>query len=204
MADRPRTYMAQDDRRQQLLAFGMRLFGEHSYEDVSIDDIARAAGISRGLMYHYFGSKRAFYTEVVRSAADQLIEALEPDPNLDNAHNLLRGLNNYFRFVDEHANAWVALMNGGLGTDADASSIIRDARARISHQIIDQMGESNPPPRLRAAVWAWVGSVEACALDWLAHRDLDVPDLVSMLSQSLFSMVGPDYPIDPPHLTRSP
>ncbi|MEM7676524.1 MAG: helix-turn-helix domain-containing protein, partial [Myxococcota bacterium] len=68
-----------DQRRQQLLELGLRLFSERAYDDVSIDDIARAASISKGLLYHYFPGKRVFYVATVRAAAAQLLSRIVPD-----------------------------------------------------------------------------------------------------------------------------
>src|SRR3954452_15993907 len=71
-----------DERRTQLLDLGIRLFSEQPYEDLSIDQLAEAAGISKGLLYHYFQNKRGFYVEVVRAASMQLRALTEPDESL--------------------------------------------------------------------------------------------------------------------------
>ena len=71
-----RSRLAVDERRAQLLELGLRLFGTRPYDEVSIDDIAADAGVSKGLLYHYFGSKRAFYVATVQHAAAVLLEAL--------------------------------------------------------------------------------------------------------------------------------
>ena len=67
-----------DARRRQLLALGTALFGSRPYDEVSIDEVARTAGISKGLLYHYFPTKRDFYVATVREAAAELVE-----PNQD-------------------------------------------------------------------------------------------------------------------------
>src|SRR5688572_23935942 len=61
--------LATDERRTQLLDLGRELFNTRPFDDISIDEIAAAAGISKGLLYHYFPSKRHFYVETVREAA---------------------------------------------------------------------------------------------------------------------------------------
>ena len=66
-----------EERREQLLDLALELFIHRTYEELSIDDIAQAAGISKGLLYHYFPSKRAFYVAAVGKAADHLLEATE-------------------------------------------------------------------------------------------------------------------------------
>ena len=76
-----RSLLDMDSRRAQLLELGLRLFGTRAYDEVSIDDIAQAANISKGLLYHYFGGKRAFYVAVVSDAARRLVAAIDPDPH---------------------------------------------------------------------------------------------------------------------------
>ena len=77
-----RARLSTDARRQQLVALGGEMFSERPFDDVSIDDIAAAAGISKGLLYHYFPSKRDFYIAVVRHSADEMEAITETDPRL--------------------------------------------------------------------------------------------------------------------------
>src|SRR6266851_70860 len=71
-----------DERRSRLLELGIKLFAKYSYDDISIDQVAEAAGMSKGLLYHYFGNKREFYVETIREASLQLRRVTEPDPSL--------------------------------------------------------------------------------------------------------------------------
>ena len=74
----PRTRLAVDTRRQQLVRAGVDLLRTRTPDEVSIDDVARAAGISRGLLYHYFEDKDAFVVAIlqewVRSFAEHCAE----------------------------------------------------------------------------------------------------------------------------------
>src|SRR5436190_1545038 len=81
-APAPRVRLDLDARREQLMRIGLELFSTNSYDAVSIDEIAARAGISKGLLYHYFPSKREFYVAGVRAAAAQLREVVEPDRGL--------------------------------------------------------------------------------------------------------------------------
>jgi len=82
-APKPRRIRLQTDtRRAQLLELGMDLFAARAYEDIAIDDLAAAAGISKGLLYHYFRGKRDFYVETIRAASLRLRRLSEPDPKL--------------------------------------------------------------------------------------------------------------------------
>src|SRR5947209_20620808 len=56
-----------DERRRQILLVARRLFSERNYDAVSTSEIAREAGVARGLLHHYFGTKRELYLEVVRN-----------------------------------------------------------------------------------------------------------------------------------------
>lgn len=187
MSDR-RTYLDRDTRRQRLLELGERLFAEKSYEDVSIDDVARDANISKGLLYHYFGSKRGFYTEVVRSATTNLLELIRFDPKLPGPENVRRGLLTWFEFASQRGEAVLAIMHGGTNSDA-VGQILEDVRRAFVDQIFEGLELHEPHPVFRSVARNWLGSVEAAARDWLVHRDVDPPTLVDLLLASLFSQL---------------
>src|SRR3954464_6222832 len=75
----PRARLDVDERRAQLLALGLELFSQRAYDAISIDEIALAAGLSNGLLYHYFPTKREFYSAAIREASRQLLELTRPD-----------------------------------------------------------------------------------------------------------------------------
>ena len=81
-----------DERRRQLLETGARVFTERSYDEVSMSDLAREAGISKGLLYHYFPSKRDYFGATLAAAAAELAAVTEPDPALPPAEQLAGSL----------------------------------------------------------------------------------------------------------------
>lgn len=197
---RERARLQVDERRSQLLDLGLQLFTDHTYDELSVDDIARAAGISKGLLYHYFPSKRDFYVEVVRRAAGHLVErtvAAGVDASPD---SLLHGLDAYLDFVEQHARSFTAVMRGGVGSDAEVQAIVESVRAAIGDRIMDRLGVSDPPPLLRAAMRGWIGFVEAASLDWLARRDLPRDQLRALLAHMAVAalMSTGDLPEPPP------
>src|SRR5260370_36139188 len=105
-------------RRQRLVEIGMDLFGHRSYEEISIDDIAAMADISKGLLYYYFPTKRDFYIAVIQYAAEQLLNQTEPDPGLEPKERLRSSLKAYFSYDHRHANAYVSLLPGCVGVVA--------------------------------------------------------------------------------------
>lgn len=183
---RERARLPVDERRAQLLTLGLRLFGERSYDELSIDDIARAAGISRGLLYHYFSSKRDFYVETVRSAAQQLLDRTDPETHVE-PEALLVGLEAYLCFVEDHASAYLALMRGGVGQDAEILAVLEATRARFVARILERLGIAAPAPALRIALRGWIGLVEAASLDWLDRRDLPRDELRDLLARLLLA-----------------
>jgi AcrR family transcriptional regulator len=189
MARPERARLATDERRAQLLALGRRLFNERSYDEISIDDIAAAAGISKGLLYHYFPSKRDFYVETVRIAADELVAATKPDLDAPPAERLDRGLEAYLAYVEQNARGYVALLRGGIGVDVEVAAIVEGTRRAL----IELMRVSFPDPDapvLRVALRGWVGQVEAVSVDWLEHRDLDRATVRKILARSLGALLS--------------
>lgn len=183
---RERARLQVDERRAQLVALGLRLFSERSYDELSIDDIAQAAGISKGLLYHYFSSKRDFYAATVRSAAESLLERTDPGEGAD-PEALRVALDQYLCFAEEHASAYVALMRSGVGHDAEVAAIVEDTRARFVARLAGRIGLVDLPPRVRLALRGWLGFVEGSSLDWLARRDLPRDELRDLLAHMLIA-----------------
>ena len=194
-----RTRLTVDERRTQLLELGLGLFGERSYDDVSIDDIAHAAGVSKGLLYHYFGGKRAFYIACVEHAAAGLLAHLDrvragQPADADGAR---AGLGAYLDYVDARASSYVALMRSGIGTDPEILSTLEKARAVIVARMVEGLGLEVPRPIFRLAARSWIGQVEAACLDWLEHRDVPREALVQLLLAALWTAIFTATTLDP-------
>ncbi len=169
----PRVRRRLADRREQLLDLGRALFNERSYDEISIDDIAAAAGISKGLLYHYFPSKRVFYVEGVRAAAAHMLDIVEPvDRDLPPIDRLRVGLDRYLDYVEANARAYATLFRSGMGVDAAVSTIIEETRERILARIVEGLGDPLRviPPVVALVLRGWIGMVESASLDWLERR----------------------------------
>ena len=197
-APTPRVRLDLDARREQLMRVGLELFSTNSYDAVSIDEIAARAGISKGLLYHYFPSKREFYVAGVRAAAAQLREIVEPDPELPPAERLRVSLEAYLDYVEHHAEGYIALMRGGIGSDAEVREIVEESRGVIvDRSIADLPLESEPTPLLRLAMEGWVGYVEATSLTWLERRTVPRESLRELLFNTFLVVVGAAVQADP-------
>ena len=186
-----------DERRQQLLDLGLKLFSERAYDDVSIDDIAREAGISKGLLYHYFPGKRVFYVATVRAAAAQLLARVAPDYSLAPPARAQRGLAEYLSFVEQRAGPYRALFSGGTALDEEIAQILEETRQAIVQQMLHGLGLESPRPVFRLVARSWIGAVEAASLDWLRQPDVDRQTVLRMLSRLLHAALTIAVETDP-------
>jgi AcrR family transcriptional regulator len=186
---RKRQRLEVEARREQLLALGMALFAAKPYDEVSIDEVARKARISKGLLYHYFPTKRDFYVAGVREAAKRLLEETEPDESLDPATNLRAGLEAYLDFVERHGQAYVALMRGGVGSDREVTRILDQTRGEFVERAMAKL-PMKPTPVARLAFRGWIGFIEALATEWLLHAPVPRAEVCSMAEFALLALIG--------------
>jgi AcrR family transcriptional regulator len=183
---RPPVPEAAGERRDELLAVGLRLFSQRAYDELVLDDIAAQAGVAKGLIYYYFGSKRGFYVAIVQAAAAELRERLDPDPSSEPAERLRRSLDAYLRYVEEHSAGYRTLLGGGIGSDPEVLAIREEQRAFVIDLILEGIGQPrDPAPALRAALEGWLSFVEGASLDWLVERDLDRTQMRDLLVNAL-------------------
>ncbi|WP_189215225.1 MULTISPECIES: TetR/AcrR family transcriptional regulator [Streptomyces] len=167
----PRAYrrLSVEERRRQLLAAALELFAHRAPEEISLDDVAETAGVSRPLVYRYFpGGKQQLYEAALRSAADELERCFAEPPGGPFTERLGRVLNRYLAFVDEHDTGFGALLQSGSVVATSRTGAIVDGvrRAAVEH-VLRGLGVTGPGARLRMAVRMWISSVEAASLIWL-------------------------------------
>ncbi len=165
----PRLRLEVDARRAQLVELGLAHFGSKAYDDVSIDDIAQAAGISKGLLYHYFPTKRAFYVACVRSAASHLLAMTDTPEDTPPLERLTRGLDTYLEYVRAHGRAYATLMRSGAAVDREVVTIVDNTRAMFLARLTRGMegAVDLESPLLQIALVGWVGLAEAASLAWV-------------------------------------
>ncbi|MET9804103.1 TetR/AcrR family transcriptional regulator [Streptomyces sp. NPDC006368] len=157
------------ERRTQLLGVALSLFAHRAPEEVSLDDVAEAAGVSRPLVYRYFpGGKQELYEAALRSAADELELCFAEPPVGPPTERLTRVLDRYLAFVDGHDAGFSALLQGGsVAETSRTTAIVDEVRRAAAEQILLHLGVPHPGPRLRMMVRTWIAAVEAASLIWL-------------------------------------
>jgi AcrR family transcriptional regulator len=185
MAGRAYTRLQVDERRRQLLELGAELFATHSYAELSMAKIAREAGISKALLYHYFPSKQEFFVATLQQGAQEIARRTEPDPDLPTHEAVTRSLDAFLGWIERNELAYRKLMESA-GGEPEVGALIGEVRDRTSARILAELGAGDPPPpRLRAAARGWLWFMDGALLDWLEHRDMERPELRDLLLGSL-------------------
>jgi AcrR family transcriptional regulator len=159
-----------EERRRQLLERGAELFAEHSYDELSMREIAAEAGISKALLYHYFPSKREFFEATLAQAATVWTERTEPDPSLPPLEQLTTSLEAFLAMIDENPVAYGKLIESVNVPEVKA--LIEDIRTRTAVRILEGLYPDGAPPKARAAVHGWLWFMDGAILNWLENRDL--------------------------------
>jgi AcrR family transcriptional regulator len=190
-----RTRLDPARRREQLLDLGVALLAERRLEDLSVDALADGAGISRGLLYHYFSSKRDFHLAVLRRMADRLLTVTAPAPDAAPPDQLLRSLAAYVGFVSANREAYVTFVRAAAAGDEDYRRIHEEARSALTDRVFERVGSEalsglglDDSPAVRLMVRGWSALVEDVLLSWLEDdRGISEARLLAMLAQSLTS-----------------
>jgi AcrR family transcriptional regulator len=185
----PRARLDVDERRAQLLALGLDLFSQRPYDAISIDEIALAAGISKGLLYHYFPTKRDFYAAAIREASRQLLELTLPDESAPPLVRLRAVIDAYLGYVESRGPAYSALLRGGIGSDVSVAAIVQETRDRFLERLIKNVPAGEIGPHLRVTLRGWIGFVEAASLDWVEQKELGREELGDLLGEVLMQAI---------------
>jgi AcrR family transcriptional regulator len=188
-----RVRLDNDERRAQLLQLARKAFSDRSYDDVSIDDLAREAKISKGLLYHYFPTKRDLYVAGLREIAEELVQRCTNIPaDLPPIERVRAGLDAYLDHISLHSRAYVSLMRGGIGSDPEVAQVVEDVRARLADNFLEQTPFAqmlSKDVRFQTAVRGWIGFVEGATIDWCANPRLSREELRELLASILFAII---------------
>lgn len=168
-----------DERRARLLAVGIDMFSSRPYHVIGVEDLAAAAGISNGLLYHYYRGKREFYVAVVEEAYARLIRAVS-----EGVQRLDQGLDNFLRYIEHNSAEWTWLIR--VAREGDLADVARAAEDVFVGQIVNMVGVEAASPTLLNAVTGWVGFNENAGRAWLQRGCRpDRREMVRLMSHAL-------------------
>jgi AcrR family transcriptional regulator len=182
------TRLGVDERRSRLLELGTELFARHGYEELSMARIAREAGISKALLYHYFPSKQAYFAATLEQAAAELAEVTRPDPEKPPVEQLSISLDAFLGWVQKHMGAYDKLIRS-VGAVPEVRELVERVRAETAERIVAGIAADEPTPELRAAVRGWLWFMDGVILDWIEHRDIERRRLHGLLLGTLLGAV---------------
>ncbi|WP_308163119.1 TetR/AcrR family transcriptional regulator [Nocardia alni] len=181
-----RVRLSPEERRHQLITLGTRMLRERALEDISIGEIAAQAGISRGLLFHYFSSKQEFQLAIVANANAELLARTAPDRSLMLGAMLHDAVHRYVEYVAENRTSYLALLRRPAGTELMA--LVDATRAAMAERILAELplpADDPDRPRLALAVRGWIAFVEEVTLSWLTTETVTREQLIDMLVDSL-------------------
>jgi AcrR family transcriptional regulator len=183
-------------RREQIREAARRLFEKSGYDAVSMGDVAEAAGVTRGLVHHYFRSKRELYLEVVQSvlAKAPKLATAETAETLDAMvqHNAALVLD----YLSANRGMLLAIApSGDLGRDPEVAALADAAReTAIDQVIVNHLGDAEPPPEVRLVIRSFFGLVEAACREWLFRRRATRPQVEALLTQTILALMQDALP----------
>lgn len=186
---RPRR-MAPHERREDLIRTALRVFARRSPGDVTPEEIAEAADVSRALVYRYFPNMAELRKAALEQAMSDLMPRLMPPEDLPPLEQLRLALRTFIDFADSFAPSYAALLNGGsvLATEETEAEIDK-VREGVRSLILERVGVAEPSPRLLLALRCWVSAVETAVMLWLREREMSRDALADWLLDQLVAML---------------
>ncbi|MFF9108811.1 MULTISPECIES: TetR/AcrR family transcriptional regulator [unclassified Streptomyces] len=193
---RTRRRLSTEERREQLLSVGARLFSESPYDDVWIEQVAEIAGVSRGLLYHYFPTKRDFFAAVVERESARMLRMTAAVPGVPVREQLTAGLDTYLEYVHAHAHGYRAFHRADAAGDQAVRRVYQRALAAQERQILAALAadpEFGPVfeqrPDVRLAVRGWLAFTTAVCLEWLRGAELSREQVRDLCARALLGVL---------------
>lgn len=182
-----RTRLDPEQRRAQLIELGVEMLATRRLDELSVELIAQTAGISRGLLFHYFASKHEFHVAVARAAAAEMLRRTVPDTALSPVDALRGALTAFIDYVEENPDNYKSLVRGASSGDTELRSIFDETRSTMAQRVIDVVAAMGlaVSPRATLAIHGWVAYVEECVVRWIDHGTVARDELLDMLTKSL-------------------
>ena len=179
----PRVRRTAEDRRRQLIGIGLQLLATRPIHQITVDEVAASAGISRSLLFHYFPTKQDYYVAVVRAASRRLLRQIAPDSN-----ELPAIVEDYVRYLERRREPYVALFRSS-SVDDWVRSIHEETQDALARRVISALGDGQHSGAVELVIRAWWSFAEELAITWTGSRPADRDALVDLLVESLHRVI---------------
>ena len=185
-----------DARRAEILEAALRLYAERPFADVSTSELAREAGVARGLLNHYFGTKRGLYLEALRTLLTIPEAAAVELPGHTRHERAGAAVDWFLETVSTRRGLWLSVGVGGAGGEADVDAIVEEADETAADRVLVALVPEHDPAAdpaadvvLRARVRAYFGLVRAASREWLVRGSLDRAGVRDLLVTTLVALL---------------
>jgi AcrR family transcriptional regulator len=191
-----RERLQRDARIARILTASQRLFSTQAYDAIAIEDLAAAAGMSKGLLYHYFESKRDLYVATVAHVLRQMAHFTDFSPDLH------AGLSQMLSLFEQSPGLAKMVLRGGIGVDPAVESLVDAYRQQQLERIsrgLGYLGDFNDASTDASAgshalvllgLRGWLGLLDEVCLQWVQQPDVTREQVVRFLEQSLQAIVA--------------
>jgi AcrR family transcriptional regulator len=183
-----RTRLDPAERRRQLIGIGLSMLATRPIHQITVDEVAGVAGISRSLLFHYFPTKQEYYAAVVRAASRRLLRRIAPDHDGPPGTQLRAIVEDYVGYLERRREPYVALFRSP-GADDWVRSIHEETQDALARRVIDALGGGPRPPAVELVIRAWWSFAEELAIAWTGSRPGPREELVGLLEESLHRVI---------------
>lgn len=192
-----RRRLSAPERRRQLVGIGLAKIVEKPIQDLSMDDIAAEAGISRGLLFHYFPTKTDYYLACIAAAGRRILRNTAPDEALPGEQQVEMVTRLMVEQIERRRAFYLALVHGHGVADPRVSEVMDSVRDGSTDRVVRAL---DVPARRRDVVRAWWAYTEDRALTWSAvptrERPVPVSRLVAECVAALHALLAIDVAVD--------
>ncbi|MEU9620439.1 MULTISPECIES: helix-turn-helix domain-containing protein [unclassified Streptomyces] len=199
----PRQRLSPAERRAQLLAVAAQLFAAHPYDEVTMEDVAEHAGVSRALLYRHFPSKRELFAALYQQVSERLLAKTRLDPADTLIEQLIEGLDAHIEYFAENRNTVLAA-NRVLAGDRLVQTIISGELDALRQRLLGVLPLTDDATReaVSGVLKSWLVFVQVLCLDWLAKetctraelRDVCIGAVLGAIRPLLGKDPAPDWP----------
>lgn len=183
-----RTRLGADDRRRQLIGIGLQLLATRPIHQITVDEVAATAGISRSLLFHYFPTKQDYYVAVVRAASRRLLRRIAPDHDSPASTQIHAIVEDYVTYLERRREPYIALFRSP-SVDDWVRSIHEETQDALARRVLSALDECRHSDKVELAVRAWWSFAEELAITWTGRNPDSRDELVELLVETLHRVI---------------